>query len=116
MRGDGPIVLPVNYVVDYDSTIDHNGTIVFSTAAGSLLSEITHEDEIAFEVDHAENPTHGGWSVLARGKVTVIDDPSELDRARRLPLSQWIAGAPTIWLRLEVEELTGRRLRTPFDP
>jgi nitroimidazol reductase NimA-like FMN-containing flavoprotein (pyridoxamine 5'-phosphate oxidase superfamily) len=51
-------IFPVNYTVDGES-------IVFRTAEGSKLTEVTINDEVLFEVD--EYTATDAWSVVVRG-------------------------------------------------
>ncbi len=63
VNDDGPVVLPVNYVVD-------KGSILFRTSAASSLAAHVRDGTIAFQVDEADEVTESGWSVLLRGRAT----------------------------------------------
>ena len=100
----GPVILPVNYTMD--------GTaIVFRTAAGSKLSVGMMQRPVCFEVDDWDTMTHSGWSVLAKGVADEVLDTAEIERLERLPVRPW--SRPDLrdhWIRIMVEELTGRRI------
>jgi nitroimidazol reductase NimA-like FMN-containing flavoprotein (pyridoxamine 5'-phosphate oxidase superfamily) len=100
----GPVILPVNYTMD--------GTaIVFRTAAGSKLSVGMMQRPVCFEVDDWDTMTHSGWSVLAKGVADEVLDEAEIERLEQLPVRPW--SRPDLrdhWIRIMVEELTGRRI------
>ncbi|MEU3347676.1 pyridoxamine 5'-phosphate oxidase family protein [Streptomyces sp. NPDC006700] len=104
---DGPAVFPVNYdVVDDD--------LVFRTEPGTVAAcAVGHE--VAFEVDHVDETTSQGWSVLAVGRAEAV---TEADAVRRLGerahSDPWAGGPRTLWVRIRPARLTGRRI-TPAD-
>src|SRR5262245_54931543 len=67
---DGPIILPVNFIVDDE-------TVVFRTTAYGLIGRIDPASEIAFEVDRLDEARHEGWSVLLVGAMERVEDPDE---------------------------------------
>jgi hypothetical protein len=103
---EGPVVLPVNYVLDGDSVLFRSGmgTKVEAGARGSAAS---------FEVDAVDERTRTGWSVLARGTLTDVYERVEIERARRLPLQPFAGGDRPHFLRLIFERVTGRRIELP---
>lgn len=104
----GPLALPVNFALDHY-------TILFRTDEGTKLEVASRGGRIAFEVDGADEATRTGWSVLVRGEVTEVTDPSELARVRRLPLYPWAPGAKARYVRILPRVLTGRRIGLPED-
>jgi nitroimidazol reductase NimA-like FMN-containing flavoprotein (pyridoxamine 5'-phosphate oxidase superfamily) len=99
----GPVVVPVNY-----SVVD--GAIVFRTAPGATPSlAIGHQ--VAFEVDRIDDAFSRGWSVLVRGRGRAVTDP---DEARRLADSAhsrpWAGGERELWVRIDMQAVTGRRI------
>ncbi len=98
-----PIILPVNYIFDHNS-------VVFCTASGTKLDAVTGGADVAFEVDDSSPLHHSGWSVLVRGHAEVITDPGELTRLRHGPLRPWAKGARANWVRITLEEISGRRI------
>ena len=101
---DRPVILPVNYLF-------HDGLIVFRSTDGSKLDAVLREQTVAFEVDATDPMYHGGWSVLAYGPAEVVVAPEEIERLTALPVRPWWAGARDRWIRIRVEEISGRRLR-----
>lgn len=99
-----PTVLPVNFACD-------GRTIVFRSTDGSKVAAAVDRPRVAFEVDATDPLYQGGWSVLARGPLELVDDPAEIERLGRLPLRPWWPQARDRWLRIVIETVSGRRLR-----
>jgi uncharacterized protein len=104
----GPIVLPVNFVVD-------RHMVVIRTDEGTKLSAATHGDHVAFEVDHIDPAMGTGWSVLIRGEVTEVTDELELARLGDLPLFSLAPGPKSHYVRVLPAMITGRRISAPDD-
>jgi nitroimidazol reductase NimA-like FMN-containing flavoprotein (pyridoxamine 5'-phosphate oxidase superfamily) len=102
----GPVVFPVNFVLD-------RHTVVFRTGAGAKLSAASLGRRVAFEVDRADPVSHTGWSVLVRGEAVEVTDRAELARLRTLPLEPWAPGARGHYVRILPAALTGRRIIPP---
>ncbi len=102
----GPTVLPVNYVLD-------QGSVVFRTAEGTKLDAAVGRERISFEVDHLDESSRSGWSVLVRGKAEEVTDPAELERLRELPLEPFAGGERYRFVRLLSSAISGRRIRIP---
>jgi uncharacterized protein len=98
----GPIVLPVNYVLD-------RHLVVFRTDEGTKLDAADHR-KVAFEVDGTDADTRTGWSVLVRGEAAEVTDPAELARLRELPLEPWAPGRKARYVRILPAVLSGRRI------
>jgi nitroimidazol reductase NimA-like FMN-containing flavoprotein (pyridoxamine 5'-phosphate oxidase superfamily) len=98
-----PVVLPVNFTVD-------DRTIVFASASGMKLDAAQAGVVACMEVDGYDVWSHGGWSVLATGRLAEITDPERLVRARALPLSPWAIRDADHYIELEIELLSGRRI------
>lgn len=103
----GPVIVPVNYVLDGEAP-------VFRTDPGSKL-DAAESAPVAFEVDAAEEATRTGWSVVVRGALAEITDPDDLERLRTLPLYPWAPGDKTRYLRVRAVSITGRRIQIPDD-
>jgi len=48
--------------------------------------------------------------VVVRGPARVVTDPGEVEALRRGPLRSWAARSPERWVRITIQEVTGRRL------
>ena len=97
------IVLPVNYLAEGSS-------IVFCTAAGTKLTALAAGADVAFEVDDGRPLYRAGWSVVVRGEAREVSDQQELERLRRGPLKSWATHPKQHWIRITIEEISGRRI------
>ena len=104
----GPIVLPVNFVLDHH-------TVVFRTSEGTKLDAASAAARVAFEADGTDVPTRSGWSVVVRGEAVEVTDPAELARLRELPLHPWAPCAGHRYVRVLPAVLTGRRISAPAE-
>jgi uncharacterized protein len=104
--GHGPIVLPVNYVLD-------QGSVLFRTDEGTKLAAATDRERATFQVDHVDEAHRVGWSVMVRGKVTEVTDADELERIRELPLDPFAGGERPRYVRMLSAAITGRRVDIP---
>lgn len=102
---DGPHLVPVNYAV-----VD--GSIAIRTSPYSILGTYARASMLAFEVDDIDEETHSGWSVVVRGRCLPETDPATLSRLRTLLPESWAPGARTLYLRLPLEEISGRAVGT----
>ena len=94
----GPTVLPVNFIV--------NGTsVLVRTTAYSEVARECDDSPMAFEVDDIDAEDRTGWSVLLRGRGHLEYGPGETAGP-----DVWLSGPRTLRLRIDVTEVTGRRL------
>jgi nitroimidazol reductase NimA-like FMN-containing flavoprotein (pyridoxamine 5'-phosphate oxidase superfamily) len=100
----GPTALPVNFATTA-------GDILFRTAAGSVL-EHADGQRVGFEVDHIDDAMKEGWSVLVTGGLHQVTDEDELTEARGLQVEPWAGEGRDTYLRVQIEEVSGRRIRT----
>ena len=99
----GPVVFPVNFVLD-------RHTVVFRTGPGTKLHAASQGRRVCFEADGTDAATRTGWSVLVRGELAEVTDPAELARLRELPLRVWAPGDRDHYVRILPAVLTGRRI------
>jgi nitroimidazol reductase NimA-like FMN-containing flavoprotein (pyridoxamine 5'-phosphate oxidase superfamily) len=97
-----PDIFPINYVVD-------RGTIVFRTAEGTKLAAALLGRGVAFEVDGYDPEAGDAWSVVIKGDAVEIEGMHDMFDALDLPLFPWHAGPKHRFVRIEPEEITGRR-------
>ena len=100
--GDQPDIFPVNFVVDH-------GTIVFRTAEGTKLAAAVLGRGVAFEVDGYDADAGEAWSVVAKGRATEIERMQDVFEALDLPLFPWHAAPKHRFVRIEPEDVSGRR-------
>ncbi|WP_113701553.1 pyridoxamine 5'-phosphate oxidase family protein [Nonomuraea lactucae] len=99
-----PAVQPVTFRLDGES-------VVIRTAAGSKLAAATRHAVVAFEVDEFDPEARTGWSVTAVGHARAVHDPEEIERLSALPLTAWAPGERDHYIVVDVEQVTGRRIR-----
>jgi nitroimidazol reductase NimA-like FMN-containing flavoprotein (pyridoxamine 5'-phosphate oxidase superfamily) len=105
--GDVVDIFPVNYVVDGES-------LLFRTAQGSKLFELTINDEVLFEVDDHDDTS--AWSVVLRGSAHALDSSADVERADGLGLRPWVPTLKYTYVRVEATSLTGRAFERAPEP
>jgi nitroimidazol reductase NimA-like FMN-containing flavoprotein (pyridoxamine 5'-phosphate oxidase superfamily) len=100
--GDHPDLFPVNHFVDGNS-------IVFRSAAGTKLAASVLGRAVAFEVDGYDGDDGEAWSVVLKGRARLIENMFEFLEAEQLPLFPWHQGPKPNIVRIEPDEVTGRR-------
>jgi nitroimidazol reductase NimA-like FMN-containing flavoprotein (pyridoxamine 5'-phosphate oxidase superfamily) len=101
-----PMVLPVSFHLDGER-------ILVRTGRGSQLdAALQNVAVVAFEVDEFDPVRHTGWSVAVTGVATEVMDPTELDRARRQPVSHWTPAGDEALIAISTEFVSGRRTTT----
>jgi len=102
-----PEIFPVNYYAD-------GRTVLFRTAEGTKLLELTINALVAFESDQYSDTD--AWSVVVKGHARVIASQSEIFAADQLPLAPWIPTLKYIYVRVEPTEISGRRFARGPEP
>jgi nitroimidazol reductase NimA-like FMN-containing flavoprotein (pyridoxamine 5'-phosphate oxidase superfamily) len=99
----GPVALPVNFrYLDGDVLFRTRPKGALAAAAGTTVS---------VEVDRIDDAMSEGWSVLVTGRARLVDDPAELEQAADLGIEPWPGGHREALMRIETEEISGRRIR-----
>jgi nitroimidazol reductase NimA-like FMN-containing flavoprotein (pyridoxamine 5'-phosphate oxidase superfamily) len=98
-----PVALPVNMAI-------LDGDVVFSTTTGSKLDAALGGEVVSVEADDVDRLYRTGWSVLVTGVAQVLTDPTEIERATRLPLQAWAPGPHAFLVRVPSTLISGRRL------
>jgi len=101
---EGPVMFPVNYSV-YESSV------IFRTAAYSVLGTHAWQTRLAFEIDHMDYERHAGWSVLVSGPGSRLDAGPVLDEiVHQWNPRPWAAGTRPLYIRLKWDTISGRRI------
>jgi hypothetical protein len=96
-----PEIFPLNHVVDH-------GTLVFRTAEGTkLMGTIGHD--VAYEADGIIEGGTVAWSVVVKGRAREVARLHESIDSLELPLFPWHRGPKPRIVRIEPEEVHGRR-------
>lgn len=98
-----PMILPVNYLAEEHS-------LVFASVDGTKLHALAGGTDVVFEVDEARPLYHAGWSVLVRGRAHEVTDEHDIELLRRGPLHSWAAVHDAHWIRVSIDEISGRRI------
>ncbi|MUL41532.1 helix-turn-helix domain-containing protein [Streptomonospora sp. PA3] len=112
--GAAPLVLPVNYGLSGDA-------VVFRTASDGIIAQ-NASGPMSFQVDRLDATMSEGWSVLVAGRARLVEDAAELAALREHhSLRPWAGGDREAWVRIEAEQVTGRRVggrasHTPSGP
>ena len=105
----GPHIVPVNF-----SVVD--GAVIIRTSPYSLLGTYGRDSMLAVEIDQFDYEYERGWSVVARGRAEVVTASTDLDHIRSVWSPRpWAAGTRTLYLRVPLSELSGRRLGTGWN-
>lgn len=105
--GTRPDIFPVNYLVEGRS-------LLIRTAPGTKLAAAVLNGHVALEIDHTEDATRSGWSVVVHGTATEVDDLPALLAAEATGLQPWARALKNRWLHIDVDAVSGRRV--PGDP
>jgi uncharacterized protein len=98
---DGPVVMPVNYVLQ-------DGMVLFRVAPYSRLADRLRDGAASFQVDQVDEEARTGWSVLVRGHAARANS-WELPDADSRP-TPWAAGGRNLHVRLSPHHISGVRL------
>ena len=97
-----PDIFPINYLVD-------RGTIVFRTNEGTKLAGAVLGLAVAFEIDGYDPQAGEAWSVVVKGRAVEVEQLLGRFEVADLPLFPWHAGPKYRIVRIEPDDVTGRR-------
>lgn len=97
-----PDIFPVNFAVQ-------NGTLIFRTAPGTKLAELTVNDHVLFETDGILSDE--AWSVVVRGTAEQLQTSGEIEEAEKLRLRPWVPTIKDHYVRIIPEEVSGRHFQ-----
>jgi uncharacterized protein len=102
-----PSILPINVLL-------HDDAIFFRTATGSKLAAAASAGPVAVQADDGDAEQRVGWSVLAHGEATIVTDREVEEALLARPFEPWaIPDDKPFWVRVEVRNITGRRIVRP---
>ncbi|MET0830563.1 MAG: pyridoxamine 5'-phosphate oxidase family protein [Microbacterium sp.] len=102
-----PDIFPVNYVVD-------GPRVLFRTAPGSKLADLSANPDVAFEVDEYDDTFAA--SVVLKGVAKRLELQGDIDAADALELTPWIPTLKYRWVRIAPVSITGRRFPRGPEP
>jgi nitroimidazol reductase NimA-like FMN-containing flavoprotein (pyridoxamine 5'-phosphate oxidase superfamily) len=100
-------IFPINYLVV-------EGSILMRTAPGTKLLELVVAPNVALEIDGYTD--HDAWSVVAKGRAHRLELQHEIDAADELPLVPWIPTLKYTYVKIVVDEVSGRRFERAVEP
>lgn len=104
-HGDRVEIFPITVTL-------HRGEPCFLTAPGTKLGSAASDSEVLVEADAFDRGAQTGWSVIARGTAHLVIDHADLEPLMALNFEPWVdLGRRGQWVRVEVDQWTGRRLR-----
>jgi nitroimidazol reductase NimA-like FMN-containing flavoprotein (pyridoxamine 5'-phosphate oxidase superfamily) len=99
-RSGAPDVLPVNYLW-------HDGALLIRSGPGPKLQAAERKELVAFEIDHIDEETCTGWSVVVAGRAAKVAP----EAVAALPLPEpWSNGTRRYVIRVEASRISGRRI------
>ena len=93
---------PMNFVTT-------NGTLLMRTGSGTKLSSFADGKVGAVEADGMNQYGTIAWSVILKGRATVVSDPEETRDAMEAGLSPWQPGQKNTLIRITPQDISGRR-------
>lgn len=97
-------IFPVNHGVDRFS-------IVFRTAPGTKLLELTISRQVVFEVDGIDGDE--AFSVVVKGEADQFDRPADVAKAEQIGITPWAPGKKDRWVRITARDIQGRAFTLP---
>ena len=97
-------IFPVNHGVDRFS-------VVFRTAPGTKLLELTINRRVVFEVDCIDGDE--AFSVVVKGEADQFDRPADVAIAEQLGITPWAPGRKDRWVRITARDIEGRAFTLP---
>ncbi|MFO7690219.1 MAG: pyridoxamine 5'-phosphate oxidase family protein [Cryobacterium sp.] len=102
-----PEIYPVNFLAA-------DRRLLFRTAPGTKLLELTINNRVAFETDGVGRLE--AWSVVVKGTAQVIERQAAIDVADMLPLRPLIPTYKPTYVEIIPSEITGRRFTLGPEP
>ena len=99
-----PAVHPVPFLL-------HDDTVVVRTIAGAKLIPATDGVVVAFQADDIDRETRQGWSVTVVGHARAVTDQGEREEMDALPFPGGPAEQRTAYIRIQIQHVSGRRMR-----
>ncbi len=96
-----PDIFPINFAV-------HDGTILFRSAPGSKLENLTSNPMVAFEADGVS--TRWYWSVVVHGTAVRLHDADDIIRSGVMQLTSWDPTDKWNYLQITPSDITGRQI------
>lgn len=86
-------------------------SIVFRTAPGTKLLELTINRRVVFEVDGIDGDE--AFSVVVKGEADQFDRPADVAIAEQFGITPWAPGRKDRWVRITARDIQGRAFTLP---
>ncbi|GAA2031551.1 pyridoxamine 5'-phosphate oxidase family protein [Agromyces tropicus] len=96
-------IFPINHAVDRTGV--DGPALVFRTAAGTKLLELTIHSHVAFQVDGFSDTD--AFSVVVKGEARQLERDSEIEHAATLGVHPWAPEEKDRWVRIQPTEVSG---------
>ena len=107
-NGGSPEIFPVNYAIVGD-------LIVFRSRPGAKV-QAARGSRAAFEIDGTDRLRRTGWSVVAKGRLELVEPHDRAwEQVSKVEVDPWAGERPLV-LVLHVDIITGRRVGSADDP
>ncbi|MGR0218881.1 pyridoxamine 5'-phosphate oxidase family protein [Agromyces sp. ZXT2-6] len=97
-------IFPVNHKVDREGV--DGPAIVFRTAPGTKLIELTIHANVAFQVDGYDDEE--AYSVVVKGEARQLERSTEIEHAETLGVTPWAPEEKPRWVRIQPTDVHGR--------
>ena len=97
-------MFPVNYAMN-------SGAVIVRTHPGGALHALERGAAVVFEIDELDHRYQTGWSVVVHGTAEHVTDVAEIEQLEALELAPWAGGTRPDWIRIDLDEVSGRRIR-----
>jgi nitroimidazol reductase NimA-like FMN-containing flavoprotein (pyridoxamine 5'-phosphate oxidase superfamily) len=101
---EGVTILPVNCLFSGDA-------VLFRTAPDSALDRLRDGRQVAFEADSLDPVGESGWSVLVRGRASLVTEQQRLASLADTEVHPWAPGHRDLWIEVVPDRITGRIIR-----
>ena len=98
----GVDIFPVNFALD-------GQCVVLRTDGGTKLDSLKEHPLVAFEVDHFDYFERTAWSVVIKGRASLVEDYNELFELLTVEIETWQPERKPFFVRITPSSTTGRR-------
>ena len=104
-------IFTVNHKVDRGGV--DGPAIVFRTAPGTKLIELTIHANVAFQIDGYDDAE--AYSVVVKGEARELERSSEIEHAEALGVTPWAPEEKPRWVRIQPTGVHGRAFQRRAD-
>jgi len=102
LRAGGVDIFPVNFMLD-------GQCVLLRTDGGTKLDSLKGHPLVAFEADHFDYFERTAWSVVIKGRASLVEDYNELFELLDVEIETWQPERKPFFVRITPSSTTGRR-------